>query len=84
MDKIRKGCTIESQLQLTKKEREEYEELKQIMDVRDKSAKVEIYKIENKESDSERSSIPVFLLSDVHYEEIIRKAFLVKMNTTQK
>ena len=80
VDKIRKGCTIESQLPLTKKEREEYEELKQIMDVRDKSAKVEIYKIENKESDSERSSIPVFLLSDVHYEEIIRKESVLGKN----
>ena len=60
VDKIRNGYTVENQLPLTKKEREEYEELKQIMDVRDKSARVEIYKIENKDRIPKEAVFPYF------------------------
>lgn len=67
-------------VKLDKSERKEFETLKNIMDAREASASVELYKIEQPKSDGTSQSIPIFLLSDIHFEEIIKKESVLGLN----
>jgi len=76
---INKVSPVED-IKLDKSERREFENLKTIMDAREASANVELYKIEQPESDGTSQSIPIFLLSDIHFEEIIKKESVLGLN----
>lgn len=65
---------------LSKSERNELETLKGILDIRDGSNNVKIYDIKATTESNVSESVPIFLLSDVHFEEVIKKESVLGMN----
>lgn len=71
---------ITEEVPLNKSERTELEALKDILDIREGSNNVKIYDIKPTTKNNVSESVPIFLLSDVHFEEVIKKESVLGMN----